>query len=181
MATPEGGTIAVYETLEKAEEAVRTLGENGFPIANISIIATDLTSERDIHGVVTTGDIAKLGLGVGGWAGGIFGLLIGAAFVWVPGFGPLLVAGPVAAMLLGGIEGAAVGAAGGGVLGGLVGLGLSRAHTLKYEDHLRGGRYLVIASGTAEEIERAEDLLRQNANVALDTYGARAADLASVK
>ena len=63
--------------------------------------------------------------------GGIFGLLVGAAVLFVPGFGPLIVVGPAAAWLLGGIEGAIVGAAGGGILGGLVGLGVSRDHIVQ--------------------------------------------------
>ena len=36
-----------------------------------------------------------------------------AAFIWVPGFGPLIAAGSLAAVLIGGVDGAAVGAAGG--------------------------------------------------------------------
>lgn len=172
--TTSNGAIAVFETLEEAERAVQRLDEHGFPIANVSIIARDLTSERDIRGFVSTADIAWQGAGVGGWIGGAFGLLLGAAFVWVPGFGPLLVAGPIAAMIIGGIEGAAVGAAGGGLLGGLIGLGVSRRHILKYEDHLRGGRYLVVASGAPAEIVRAETILRAQPNLGLDRHGTTA-------
>lgn len=60
-------------------------------------------SERQIHGYITTGQVVGTGAGMGAWMGGIFGLLVGAAFVWVPGVGPLLVAGPPAAARLGGI------------------------------------------------------------------------------
>jgi hypothetical protein len=48
-------------------------------------------------------------------------LLVGAAFVWVPGFGPLLVAGLLTAAILGGVEGVVAGAAGGGLLSALAG------------------------------------------------------------
>ena len=96
-------------------------------------------SEREVHGYVTAGDVAK-GRGPApglGWAG-FFGLLFGAAFLWVPGFGPLLVAGPLSAALLGGVEGALAGAAGGGLLGALFGWGVSRQHILKYEERVKG-------------------------------------------
>ncbi len=176
-----GGVIGVFSALEEAEQAVRRLDEHGFAIGNISIVASDLTSEREIRGFVSTGDLARQGAGIGGWIGGIFGLLMGAALIWVPGFGPLLVAGPLAAMILAGVEGAAVGVAGGGLLGGLIGLGVSREHVLKYEDHLRGGRYLVIAHGSPTEVSRAEDILRREPHLALESYQPEPADLTPVR
>jgi hypothetical protein len=177
----DGSVIGVYEALDGAETAVLRLGEQGFPISNVSIVARDLTSERAIRGFVSTGDVAKQGAGIGGWIGGIFGVMIGAALVWVPGFGPLLVAGPLAAMILGGIEGAAIGAAGGGVLGALIGWGVSRDHVLKYEDHLQGGRYLVIAHGTPQDAARAADVLRNGPHLAVETHASPAADLAPTR
>jgi hypothetical protein len=60
---------------------------------------------------------------------------------------------------LGGIEGAVAGAAWGGVLGGLMGWAVSTQHLLKYEEHLRAGKYLVIAHGSVEEVVRAQHIL----------------------
>ena len=40
--------------------------------------------------------------------GGIWALLLGSAFFWVPGLGPLLVAGPLVAWIVGALETAAV-------------------------------------------------------------------------
>jgi hypothetical protein len=151
--------IGVYENMTIAENAVRTLDEHGFPVDRISIIGQDLQSEKEVHGFVTTGDVAKSGAGAGAWLGGLFGLLMGAAFIWVPGFGPLMVAGPFAAALLSGIEGAVAGAAGGGLLGALVGWGVSKQHIVKYEDHIKSGKYLVIVHGGEDEIEEAKDIL----------------------
>jgi hypothetical protein len=152
--------IGVYADLSHAEDAVRTLGNGGFPIRQISVVAQDLQSEKQVHGYVTTGDLAKGGAETGAWVGGLFGILIGAAFIWVPGFGPLLVAGPLAAMLLGGIEGALAGAAGGGLMGALVGWGVSDKHILKYEEHVKGGKYLVIAHGADDQVSAARDILQ---------------------
>lgn len=126
----EQSIVAVYDSLAKAEDAVRRLDEGHFPINQVSIVAKNLESEREVHGYITAGDVAGAGAGTGAWVGGLFGLLVGAAFIWVPGFGPLLVAGPLAAALLGGPEGVAAGAAGGGLLGALVGFGVSRQHIL---------------------------------------------------
>lgn len=50
------------------------------------------------------------------------------------------------------MEGAAAGL--GALLGGLAGLGISRRHIPKYEEHIKGGRYLLVAHGAgATEVE----------------------------
>jgi uncharacterized membrane protein len=151
--------VGVYSSVADAEEAIEKLNNDGFPINQVSIVAQDLESEKQVHGFVTAGDIAKGGAVSGAWMGGIFGLLVGAAFLWVPGFGPLLVAGPLAAALLAGIEGTVAGAAGGGLLGALLGWGISKKHILKYEEVIKGGDYLVIAHGSEEEVKRAHAVL----------------------
>ena len=105
----ESSVVGVYKTLSEAEAAVRSLGDGGFPIQKVSIIAQHLEDDRRIHGYVTACDVARSSATTGAWVGGIFGLLVGAAFLWVPGVGPLVVAGSLASMLLGGIEGAVAG------------------------------------------------------------------------
>ncbi|MGC8780866.1 MAG: general stress protein [Anaerolineae bacterium] len=171
----EQSVVGVYRTMSEAEEAVRVLDRGGFPIKQVSVLAQNLESEKAVHGYVTAGDVAKAGAGTGAWVGGLFGLLVGAAFIWVPGFGPLLVAGPFAAMLLGGVEGVMAGAASGGLLGALVGWGVSKQHILKYEEHLKGGKYLVIAHGSAEEVARAQNILQGTAAIEVTQHGAAAA------
>jgi hypothetical protein len=91
--------------------------------------------------------------------GGIFGLLVGAAFLWVPGVGPLIVAGSLSSALLGGVEGAVAGAALSGVFGWLAGLGISKQHILKYEESVKAGKYLVIAHGTPDDVKKARGIL----------------------
>jgi len=151
----------IYNTMSAAEDALAQLDKRQFPLEKVSILAQNLESEKQVHGYVTTGDVAANSAKTGAWVGGLFGILVGAAFIWVPGFGPLLVAGPFAAALLGGLEGAVLGAAGAGLLGALVGWGVSKKHILKYEESLRGGKYLLIIHGTPEEVEQAQAILNQ--------------------
>src|SRR5580693_8651757 len=115
----ENSVVLVYSHLDEAEAAVKKLGEGGFPIQHVSIIAKDLGNEKKVHGFVTSCDVAKSTAKTGAWVGGIFGMLVGAAFLWVPGVGPLIVAGSLASALLGGLEGAVAGAAFSGTLGWL--------------------------------------------------------------
>ena len=60
---------------------------------------------------------------MGAFWGGIGGLLFGSAFFWVPGIGPLLVAGPLASSIIGALEGAAVVGGLSAVGAGLYGIG----------------------------------------------------------
>jgi len=98
--------VHVYDNMAAAEAAVHKLDQGNFPIKQVSIVSQDMASEKEVHGYITAGDVAKTGAGTGAWVGGLFGILVGAAFIWLPGFGPLFVAGPLAAALLGGVEGA---------------------------------------------------------------------------
>jgi hypothetical protein len=155
----ENSVVAVYSHLDTAEEAVQKLGQGGFPVGQVSIIAKDLGTEKKIHGFVTSCDVAKSSARTGAWVGGIFGLLVGAAFLWVPGVGPLIVAGSLSSALLGGVEGAVAGAAFTGLLGWLTSLGISKQHILKYEESVKAGKYLVIAHGSADDVSKARTIL----------------------
>ncbi|QDQ41306.1 DUF1269 domain-containing protein [Methylacidiphilum kamchatkense] len=77
----------------------------------------------------------------------------------MPGFGPLIVAGPLSAALLGGLEGLVAGGVAGAALGFLSGLGIEKKHILKFEEHLKAGKYLLVIRGTEEEIERAKKII----------------------
>lgn len=169
----QDSVVGTFETMWATEDAIRTLAKSAFPIEQVSVVAQDLESEQQVHGFVSVGDVAVRGAGTGAWLGGLFGLLIGAAFVWMPGFGPLLIAGPLAAALLGGLEGAALGAGTGGLLGALTGWGVSRKHVVKYENALQRGHYLLIAHGTPREVAYAHDLLEDTGAVHLDKHDAQ--------
>jgi len=151
--------IHMYHKLADAEDAVKHLIDQNFPANQISIVSQNLETEKQVHGYINAVDIAKSSTGAGAWMGGLFGLLIGAAFIWVPGIGPLIVAGPFAAALLGSMEGIAVGAASGGLLGALVGWGVSKEHILKYEEVIKSGDYLVIANGDEAQVTLARNIL----------------------
>lgn len=160
MAEQKQSVIGVYNSIDQAESAIQRLNQGGVPIKHVSIVAKNLQSEQKINGFVTTGDVAKSAAGVGAWMGGLFGLLVGAAFLWVPGVGPMIIAGPLSAALLGGLEAAAAGGATAGLLGALVGWGVSKQHIIKYEQSIAAGKYLLIYYGSTAEVNKANDILK---------------------
>jgi hypothetical protein len=163
-------TVAAFTKLSEAEDAVGKLIAGGVPADSLSIIAKDMQCEKQVHGFVTSCDVAKKTAKGGAWLGGLFGVLAGAAFLWVPGAGPLVVAGSLASTLLGGAEGAVGGAAAGGVLGWLSALGIDKKHIVKYEDHLKAGRYLLAVNGSVEDLKTADRLLSETENAGLHLH-----------
>jgi hypothetical protein len=128
-------------------------------MGDLSIIGRGSQTTEEPVGFVSAGDYATAGAATGAWFGGLMGLCVGAAFLVLPGIGPILVAGPLAAALLGGIEGAIAGTALGSLTGALIGWGLPKEKALKYETHVKGGRFLVAVRGEPEVIARVQALL----------------------
>ena len=83
----------------------------GFALGDLSIVGRDFQETEKPFGFVSRGDYTKAGAESGASFGGLFGLFMGAGFLILPGLGPVVVAGPIAAALLAGFEGAVAGTA----------------------------------------------------------------------
>jgi hypothetical protein len=157
ISADDRAVIAVFPDIDAAQTAVERLAAAGFPIERISIVGKDLQSEIRVNGFVTTGDIAGPSAATGAWVGGLFGLLAGSALLFIPGAGPLIVLGPLAAAAVGAAQGALVAGGVGAVLGHFV----AKKHIPRYEELVRAGSYLVIVHGTEEDVARARDILAE--------------------
>jgi hypothetical protein len=107
---------------------------------------------------------------MGAFWGGLWGLLAGAAFLIIPGVGPVVIAGPVAAWVIGALEGA-IFVGGVSALGaGLVSLGIPKDKVLKYESSIRAGKFLLISHGTDEAVIRARNILESTEAEGVDIH-----------
>jgi Protein of unknown function (DUF3341) len=157
--TDTNAVIAVYETHTEAENAVKQLQKSGFDVKNLSVVGKDFHTDERVVGYYNAGDRMKYWGKTGAFWGGLWGLLFGAAFFWVPGVGPLLVAGPLAAWIVGALEGAVV-VGGLSALGaGLYSIGIPKDSVLKYETAIKTDKFLLVAHGTAAEAAKAKDIL----------------------
>ena len=98
--------IAIYDTHTTADNAVKELQKSGFDMKKLSIVGKDYQTDEQVVGFYNAGDRMKYWGKLGAFWGGLFGLLVGAAFFWVPGIGPMVVAGPLTAWIVAGLEGA---------------------------------------------------------------------------
>jgi hypothetical protein len=151
--------VAVYPSHPALEDAIKELQRSGFDLTQLSIVGKDYYTDQQVVGYYNAGDRMKYWGTMGAFWGGLWGLLIGAAFFWVPGVGPLLVAGPAAAWILGALEGAVV-VGGVSALGaGLYGIGIPKDSIVRYETAIKAGKFLLILHGTAAEVARAREIL----------------------
>jgi hypothetical protein len=106
----------------------------------------------------------------GAFWGGLWGFLVGSAFFWIPGLGPLLVAGPLVSWIIGALEGAIV-VGGLSALGaGLVSAGIPKDSILRYETALKTDKFVLIAHGTMDETTRAKEILNRTNPVTLEHF-----------
>jgi len=155
--------VAVCDTHEQAERAIRALQDAGFDMKKLSIIGPDYHTEEHAVGFYNTGERVKYWGKNGAFWGGIFGILFAPAFFWIPGIGPILTGGVIGSLLMGVVEGAAVGAALGGgtsaLAAALGSLGIPKDSIIRYEADLKASKFLLIAGETPADTERARAIL----------------------
>jgi uncharacterized membrane protein len=161
MMSNTNSVVAVFESHDLAENAIRELQQDGFDMKKLSIVGKDYHTEEHVVGYYTTGDRMAYWGKMGAFWGGFWGLLFGSAFFWVPGIGQLLVAGPLVMWIVGALEEAAL-VGGITALGaGLYSIGIPKNSIVQYETEVKNGKLLLVVHGTADEVERARDFLHQ--------------------
>lgn len=161
--------VGIFSSRRDAENALHELSASGFNMDHVSVVTRDTEHRQDgLAGAEVkerVGNKADEGAGVGavsgGALGGLTGLLVGLGTLAIPGVGPIILAGAAATAIATTLAGGAIGAASGGLLGGLIGLGIPEKEARHYNERVEQGDYLVIVDGTADEIHRAETLLKR--------------------
>jgi uncharacterized membrane protein len=151
--------VAIYDTHEQAEHAIKELQQAGVDMKSLSIAGKDTHTDEHVVGYYNAGDRMKYWGEIGAFWGGFWGLLFGSALFAIPGIGPILVAGPLVAWIVAGLEGAVV-VGGLSALGaGLVSIGIPKDSVVKYETALKTDRYVLVVHGTPDDVARARDII----------------------
>ena len=170
MITKNNAVVAIYGSHPEAEAAVKELQQSGFDMKKLSIVGRDYHTDEHVVGYYNAGDRMKYLGSQGAFWGGFWGLLFGSAFFWIPGLGPLLVAGPLVAWIVAALEGAVVVGGVSAIGAGLFSLGIPKNSILRYETALKTGKYVVIAHGTAEEALHAREIIKPTNPEALEEH-----------
>ena len=155
--------IGVFSDRTLAEKAVSELRSQGFTTEEINIVSKG-GSQRRGSGEMYDDDITDGAL-TGGTIGGIGGLLIGAGALAIPGIGPIVAAGPLAAALSGAIAG--------GIAGGLIDWGIPAESSRRYEQQVAQGNILAVIKTDGAKVQQAAQVLRSNGASDVESHGAR--------
>ncbi len=119
-----------------------------------------IIKDEHVVGYYNTGDRMKYWGKLGAFWGGLWGLLFGSAFFLIPGIGPIVAGGPIVVWIVGALQGAAVVGGISAVGAALYSIGIPKDSVLKYETSLKANKFLLVAHGTADEVERASSILQ---------------------
>jgi len=151
--------VAVYDTHDQAEQAVKELQEAGIDMKSLSIAGRNTHTDEHVVGYYNAGDRMKYWGKVGAFWGGFWGLLFGSAAFSIPGLGPILVAGPLVAWIVGALEGAVVVGGVSAVGAGLVSIGIPKDSILKYDLALKTDKFLLVFHGTPDDVDKAKEII----------------------
>jgi uncharacterized protein (TIGR02271 family) len=165
--------VGLFDDRAAAQNAVRELMEERFTNDQISVISKKPDGkgvqveyvEEDGHQQVE--DMAK-GAGTGAAIGGAAALLLSLTALSIPGIGPVLAAGPIAAL----IAGAGIGATAGGLVSGLTRLGIEDDDARTYAEGLKRGGTLVTVESGDHRADRAVAVMRRCGAVEIDKRAA---------
>ena len=143
----------VYDSYAQATRVVKDLEADGVLASEINLVANKHVSDRTA--AVDEGSAAGASAGVGAALGGTAGLLAGLGILAIPGLGPVVAAGALAATAVG----AAAGAVTGGVVGALVKAGVPEEEAHVYSEAVRRGATMVSVRTSDEKAPRAQAIM----------------------
>lgn len=169
--------VGLFENMRDAEAVVRDLRDAGINDADISFAsrnpdaATMEANSYTADGHSEAAEGAGFGATGGTIVGGLTGLLVGLGAIAIPGVGPVVAAGSLAAALGSTALGAGIGAATGGLLGALVGAGIPEEDAHIYSEGIRRGGALVMAQVDDSRVDTALDIMERHNVVDIDERG----------
>jgi hypothetical protein len=143
--------VCLFDTPEATRETIGALKDAGFPASEISLLMPDPGQTDRMAEQTGTTSVAGTATRViaGGILGGLAGWLVGIGAFTIPGIGPVVAAGALAAP----ITAAAVGAGVGALAGALIDVGLPEKDAKHYAEEVQRGRNLVVVREPARAAE----------------------------
>jgi len=162
--------VAIFADHQGADTAVKKLAAEGIDMKHLSVVGKGYHTDEKVVGFYNAGDRIKFWGKNGALWGGLWGWLMGALFMLIPGIGHVVVLGYLATMVVSAAEGAIV-------VGGLSALGaalyssgIPKDSVIEYETALKSDQFLVMAHGPAEEMARAKAILETQTPSRVDLH-----------
>lgn len=146
----------LFDDYSTAKKTVNELEEAGINSDDISIVSHNANEDSN------AAEGAGVGAGIGAAVGGAGGLLAGLGLLAIPGVGPVVAAGWLAATAVGAVGGAVVGGATGGLIGALTESGVSEEDAHVYAEGVRRGGTLVTVRVEEDQYKLAQSILTRS-------------------
>ena len=157
--TQKNCVVAVYKMHNEAEDAVKTLQKSGVNMKQCSIVSHGYHTEEEVVGYYNAGDRIMHWGKLGAFWGGLWGMVFGSGYFFIPGLGRVLIGGALVSTLVGALQGAGV-VGGLNALGaGLYSIGIPKDSILEYETAIKANKFVVIFHGTVGETEKVREIL----------------------
>lgn len=152
--------VGIFRDINAAQQAVSQLRSSGFSTEEINLIS----KHKNDAGM---GDDSIMdGTMTGGAIGGLGGLMLSAGALTIPGLGPIIAAGPLAATIAGAI--------GGGITGGLVDWGIPSDKSEEYNEQVSSGNTLAVIKTPQNKVAQAVQLLTSGGAMNVETHNLKA-------
>lgn len=152
--------IGVFDNKDSAKKAIRQIKDLGFNEDEISMVAKNDEAKNDDNNYMDQN--LTNGAATGGTLGGLAGIAAGIGALAIPGIGPILAAGPIAAGL--------TGAAAGGIAGGLVDMGIPQERGDYYENEVKSGKILTAVDAEDNKVNDISSVFRNNGASDVETH-----------
>lgn len=146
----------VYDTYGQARQVVADLEASGIKSSDINLIANKYICDETAR--LEEPSAAAPSAGVGAALGGTAGLLAGLGIIAIPGLGPVVAAGALAATAVG----AAAGAVTGGVVGALVSADVPEEEAHVYCEAVRRGGTLVSVRTADDNVAFVQQIVNRH-------------------
>jgi uncharacterized membrane protein len=162
--------VGSFDNFDEAQRVSRELMDEGFAAADMSVVASNVKGEFAIDDRVKVTDASNTATGAvaGGVLGGAAGLAASLMGLAIPGIGPIVAAGPLAAAL----SGAGAGVIAGGLIGSLTELGVSKPDAEYYAEAVRRGGALVTVRTGDEAADRVVEIMHEHGAIDIDRRAA---------
>jgi hypothetical protein len=160
MAGSNTAVFGIFKTRGGAENCIDLLRSSGFRNDDISVLAPDQRTTKELATEKNTKspEGTATGATTGGAIGGTLGLLAGIGAIAIPGLGPFIAAGPI----MGALAGLGAGAVAGGVIGALIGMGIPEYEAKRYEGHVKNGGILVsVHCDNSDWVDKAKNVFKE--------------------
>jgi len=150
--------VTICRSHVEAEAAIRNLHLRRFDMKSVSVAALQGHSEREVAGCYWGGKTFRYRGYLGAFWEGLWEMLDGFGFFWMPGLGWVLIAGPFAGWVVATLDNSSIFSGLSAVGSAIYSIGMPWDDVVKYEAGIKAGGLLLTVHGSETVVETARQL-----------------------